>query len=98
MKRNITKRLTIWAFIVAGVLMIPLLAEAPWTKYDFIFGAIILFGTAFIYEITTRNMSNRNHRIITGIITAVILAFIWIGAATGFEGIETHPIVTNFIE
>ena len=98
MQRNITKRLGVWAFIVMMALMIPLLIKAPWTVGDFIFGAVALFGAAFLYEITTRNMSNRTHRVVTGLIVAGILVLIWVVAATGLEGIESHPVITGFIE
>ena len=44
MQRNITKRLG--AAVIAAVLMIPLLAKAPWTALDFVFGAIVLSASA----------------------------------------------------
>ena len=87
MRRNITKRLGIWALIVAALLMIPLIAKWPWTLSDFIFGAIMLFGSATIYELVTRNMKNAKYRLAVGIAILVILAIVWVGAATGF-GLE----------
>ncbi|MBX4212262.1 hypothetical protein KW787_02285 [Candidatus Pacearchaeota archaeon] len=83
MKRNITKRLSVWAIIVAVVLMIPLLAKWPWTGSDFVFGAVMLFGSATVYELITRNMNNIRHRIAVGIVVFVILATIWVILATG---------------
>ena len=83
MKTDITKRLGVWAVVVAGILMIPFLTQAPWTKGDFIYAGAALFALATIYEITTRNMKNVNQKII---IAAALLGFIvliigW--AATG---------------
>lgn len=74
-----------WAIIVAAVLLIPLVTKAPWTGSDFVFGAILLFGSATVYELATRNMSNKNHRIAVSIAVLAVLAFIWVAAATGFE-------------
>lgn len=78
------KRLAVWAVIVAVVLMMPYLAKWPWTPSDFVFGAVVLFGSATVYELATRNMSNKNHRIAIGIAVCLVLAVIWVGAATGF--------------
>ncbi len=85
--QNITKRLSVWAVIVAAVLTIPLLAKAPWTGSDFVFGAVLLFGSATVYELATRTMSNKNQRIAVGVAVFMVLAIIWVAAATGFEGI-----------
>ena len=90
--RNTRKRLGVWAGIVALVLLIPLFFMPLWTVGDFIFGAVVLFGSAFVYEMVTRNVSSHNRRIVVGFIVAGILAFIWVGAATGFDGVETHPV------
>ncbi len=81
--RNIKKRLTIWAGIVAAILMIPLLAKAPWTGSDFVFGAIVLYGSATLYELATVHMKDRNHRIITGLAVLMIVIFIWGLAVSG---------------
>jgi hypothetical protein len=92
MERNITKRLSVWAIVVAAVLMIPLIAmrfttEVNWTAGDFIFGAIVLFGFAAIYEVATRNIVNKNDRIAVAVAVFLVLAFVWVGAATGFAGV-----------
>ncbi len=81
--RNTRKRLTVWAIIVGAILMIPLVTRAPWTTGDFIFGAVVLFGCATVYELTTRNMCNKNHRIAVGVIVATTLVCIWGLAVSG---------------
>lgn len=90
--RNIKKRLSVWALIVAAVLLIPYFFMPLWTPGDFVFAAVVLFGSAFVYEMVTKNMANYNHRLTAGFIVAAVLAFIWVGAATGFEGVPTHPV------
>ena len=79
MKRNITKRLRVWAIVVAGILMIPLLAKAPWTGGDFIFAGSVLFGLATIYEFATKNMSNKRNRIFAaiGVLAVLVLIQAW---------------------
>lgn len=74
---NSVKRLTIWAIVVSAILMIPLLAKAPWTMLDFIFAGIVLYGCGAIYELTTRNRRNNMHRMAIGFAVTVILLLIW---------------------
>lgn len=76
-KTNITKRLSMWAVVVAAILAIPLLAKFPWTLGDFIFAGAILFGAASAYEITTGNMTNKMHRVAVGAAAAFIVLLIW---------------------
>lgn len=72
-----------WAVAVAGILLIPFLSKAPWTASDFVFAAAGLFGFATLYELVTRNMNNRTHRIAVGIaiVLAILMVIAW--AATG---------------
>lgn len=81
--RNTPKRLCIWALIVAALLTIPLFFHWPWTWHDFVFGALMLFGSATVYEVTTRNMQNARHRLIVGGLIFIVLATIWVILATG---------------
>jgi hypothetical protein len=82
-KRNSTKRLSIWACVVAAILMIPYVAKFPWTGSDFVFAGVVLFGCASVYELTTRNMKDRNDRIMVAIAVLTVLIFIWGLAVTG---------------
>lgn len=74
--RNTAKRLVVWVGFVTGVLMIPLLANAPWTGSDFVFAGVVLFGAALGYELATRNMDSKK-RIIVGAGVAAMVLFIW---------------------
>lgn len=80
---NTTKRLTIWAMVVAGILSIPFLAQAPWTAFDFIFAGIVLFGSATVYEVSTRNMKNTMHRVAVAIAVLAFLVLVQAWAAAG---------------
>lgn len=75
--KKIIKRLRIWAIAVAGVLMVPLLANAPWTGSDFVFAGVGLFGSAALYEFLADKVSNRNGRIIVGIAMATLVLAMW---------------------
>ncbi len=51
MMQNITKRLTVWAVVIALILMIPLVAmqftnEVNWDLFDFVVMGALLFGVA----------------------------------------------------
>lgn len=78
-----TKRLSVWALVVAAILMIPLLAKAPWTVGDFVFAGVVLFGAAALYELVTKNLSSKNHRIAVGLGVLAVVVLIWAWAVAG---------------
>ena len=84
--QNITKRLSVWAIVVAAVLTIPVLAKWPWTGGDFAFGAVVLFGSALVYELLARTSGNSAYRFAVGIAVASSLVLFWINAAVGIIG------------
>ena len=84
--QNITRRLSVWAIVVAAVLMIPLLAKWPWTGSDFVFGAVVLFGSATVFELVARKGSTVAYRAAVGIACAAGLLLVWINAAVGIIG------------
>jgi hypothetical protein len=87
-QRNISKRLGIWALVVAGILMIPFVAKFPWTGRDFTFAGIVLFVCAAVYEFTTKNMKNKIYRaaVAIAILAFIVLVIAW--AATGPDGMN----------
>lgn len=100
MQKTITKRLGMWAVVVALLLMLPFLAmqfdwqildpgsstreSVNWSVGDFVFAGVLLFGSALAYEFATRNVSNPKHKVVIGIVVATVLFIVWVGAATGF--------------
>ena len=80
MQKDIQKRLSVWAALVAAVLMIPLVGRFPWTIGDYVFACVVLFGAATAYELTTKNMANRNHRLLVGAAAVVMVMLIWVWA------------------
>jgi predicted PurR-regulated permease PerM len=82
-QRSMAKRLAVWMIVVVAILMIPLLANAPWTFGDFVFAGIVLSACAAVYEYATRNMSSVKQR---AAVAAAVLFFIFLvigWAATG---------------
>jgi Kef-type K+ transport system membrane component KefB len=76
------KRVSVWALVVAAVLMIPYLGKFPWTTGDFVFAGAVLFSAATTYEVITSQLKNRNHRIAVGLAVAMVVILIW-GWAVG---------------
>lgn len=74
-QKNVAKRLCIWALIIITVLLVPLLANAPWTVGDFIFAAAVLSLCATVYELATRNTTSIKQRLVVG---AAVLFFIFL--------------------
>ena len=86
--QTITKRLSVWAIIVALILLLPFVAmqfidEVVWTRSDFVIAGVLLFGSALVYELATRKMSNAKNRVAVGIVVAAVLLWLWAELAVG---------------
>lgn len=84
--QNLTKRLSVWASIIAAILTVPLLANWPWTGSDFVFAVVALFGSALVYELVARQGSTTTYRTAVGLAVATALLLVWINAAVGIIG------------
>lgn len=84
--------------IALGLLIIPLVLQLTigtgidgqgwnWKPGDFVFAWVVWFGAGAAYEIFARRTTNPNRRLVIGIVVFLVLALIWVGAATGFEGV-----------
>jgi len=86
--QNITRRLSAWVIIVAVLLMIPLVAmqftdEVHWTLLDFGVAGSLLFGSALVYELATRNMTTPKYRVAVGFAVMAALLYLWAELAVG---------------
>jgi hypothetical protein len=86
--QNITRRLSAWAIIVAIILMAPLVAmqftdEVAWTLLDFVTAGSLLLGSALVYELATRNLTNTKYRVAIGVAVAAALLYVWAELAVG---------------
>lgn len=82
-RKKLTQRLGIWAIIVAGILMIPYITNAPWTTYDFVFAGIVLYILAIFFELITINMKSSRSRFFVGTVILMLIVLILGWAATG---------------
>jgi hypothetical protein len=86
--KNIQRRLAVWAIIIVAVLLVPLVAmqftnEVVWTLGDFIIAGCLLFGSAVIYELATRRITDSKRRIIIGAVVLTGLLYFWAELAVG---------------
>jgi hypothetical protein len=107
MMQNITRRLIMWAVVVALILLVPFLAmqfqwqvpdpgspapgEVNWTLFDFIFAGILLFGSALTYELIARKGGTTAYRAAVSVACAAGLLLVWINGAVGIIGSENNP-------
>lgn len=75
----------------AKLLMIPLIGmqfskEVNWTSSDFLIGGILLFGTAFIFEMVLRKVKTLKSIIIACFIILSVLVLVWGELAVGIFG------------
>lgn len=94
--QNITKRLTLWAVVIALLLMIPLVAmqftnEVNWDLSDFVVMGALLFGVGLAYELVARRSEKTVYRVAfsIGLVTAFLL--FWVNGAVGIIGNEGQP-------
>jgi hypothetical protein len=75
----------------ALLLLVPALGmllsdEMAWGPGDFVAAAVLLSGTALTYELATRRIGKRAHRIGIGLLLAVALLAVWAELAVGIVG------------
>ncbi len=58
-----------------------------WKPGDFVFAWVLWFMAGSAYHILASKTAETKKKVIYGIIVFVALAIVWVGAATGFEGI-----------
>ena len=65
--------------LVAFILLIPVMANFPWTALDYIFAGVVLSITVLSCELVLRKVTNRQYRIalIIGILTMLLLIWAW---------------------
>ncbi len=79
------------AFLLLPAAAMRFTAEVNWTGSDFVFAAVLLFGSAGIVELAMRASSSLAYR--AGAVVAVGTSFltIWANAAVGMIGSEDNP-------
>lgn len=85
-------RMAAWA-AAALLLLLPLVAGADWTARDYVFAAILLFGSLGAYEAAARKaarwkVGNSAYRAGAGVAIAGAFLLIWVNAAVGLTDSE----------
>lgn len=90
-------RWRIAAWITATfIMLLPLTAmqftnEVNWTVGDFIFAAVLLFGSLGAYEVAVRMTGNTAYRAAVGVALVAAFLLIWMNGAVGIIGAEDNP-------
>ena len=76
------RRMAAWV-AAALLLLLPLIAGAPWSVGDFILAGILLFGSLGAYEVAARISGDSAYRAAAGVAIAAAFLLIWVNAAVG---------------
>ncbi|MFD2891346.1 hypothetical protein ACFS5J_04885 [Flavobacterium chuncheonense] len=90
-KSKQNKRLFGILITTTSLLLIPLIAmvftnEVKWTAFDFIIGAILLWGLSFSIEFTLRIVKTKKHKLMALLVIIFFFLLIWIELAVGIFG------------
>jgi hypothetical protein len=95
-RRGIPWRVVGWG-TAALLLLLPLILNAPWTLFDYLFAGAMFALVGGILELAARTSRNPYYR--GGVIVAVATSFllVWINGAVGIIGSEDDPANLMFI-
>lgn len=71
---------------VAFLILIPLVANFPWTLGDYFVMGILLLGTGLLCELVMRMVRNKDYRIGIIVVILVALFLIWAELSVGIFG------------
>jgi hypothetical protein len=85
------KRITIIFSVIIILLLIPFIAmqftkEVNWSLFDFIAAALLLLGSALLFELVMRKVKVKKHRIILLVAILFVLLLVWGELAIGIFG------------
>ncbi len=88
-------RIAGWSLPVL-LLLLPWVANAPWTASDFVFAAVMFGSVGLAFEFIVRKSSDLAYRFGAGL--AVVTAFltVWVNGAVGMIGSEDNPMNLMF--
>ncbi|PWF39125.1 hypothetical protein C7C56_027220 [Massilia glaciei] len=87
----VSKQLMIVMFVVAAILLVPLVAmqftsEVNWDIFDFAVMGILLLGTGTAFVVGARMFTATKARVILGIVLGLTLFLVWAELAVGVFG------------
>ena len=83
-------RWIMWAG-AAFVLLLPLVARAPWTASDYLMMALLLGTACVIVELGMRASRNGSYRLASLVAAGTGFLLVWVNLAVGFLGNENNP-------
>jgi hypothetical protein len=94
-------RIAAWS-VAAFLLLLPLVAmqftdEVDWTASDFVFAAILLFGTLGLYEVAARRAGSATYRAAVIVALAGAFLLVWSNAAVGITDTEADVLYLGVI-
>lgn len=84
--KNTARNIIRLALITAGLLLIPLLGNWPWTLSDFIVMGALIFSTGLVYELGVKMVTRGTHRIYLAIALVIVFLLVWAELAVGIFG------------
>ena len=88
--RNAYRSIVGVALATVFILLIPLLAEWPWTLADFVFAGAMIFGTGITFVLVARQAVSTAYRAAVGIALAAAFILVWLTGAVGIIGSEDN--------
>ncbi len=74
------------ALATALILMIPFLGRWPWSQFDFVFAATLLFGTGSAFVLIARKAKSNTYRLAVGLGLLAAFLLFWVNNAVGIIG------------
>ncbi len=81
----------------ALLLLLPLVAGAPWTLFDFIVAGAMLGAAGLALELAVRASGDLAFRAGAGVAVAAAFLLLWVNGAVGFLGDEGNPANLMFL-
>ena len=82
--------------MAAFLLLLPLIARAPWTASDFVFAGVLIGGVGLAFEAIVKMSPDWTYRAGAGAALAVTFLTIWSNAAVGMIGDGDNPLNLMF--
>ena len=94
-------RAVVWAGAVA-LFLVPVTAKLLipsmlWDETDFIFAAVLIFGSAGVYHLLSRQPGGIAYRGGAALALAAIFLLLWLNGAVGIIGSENNPANLMFV-
>ena len=80
------KRLIGIMLAVAFLLLIPVFARFPWSRFDFVVAGVLLLGTGLMCELALRLITKFEYRIAAVAALLLALFLVWAEVAVGLFG------------